>query len=299
MRKVLILVACILLFASCATTKAGYNLSKIQNNIQDYSYVGENLRLYETYIYHDFGNYKVKGCDLGTVYIPKYYNLSLSEQQKYILAPQKALIYSNDYYTRIERDNLSYYRRWIQNFHFSFQELKDDKLILRFYVTIKVNSKNNYKDVRLISSNSSISIPADENYGYATFEITKENISEIEKLFLDDNVYFCVDNIRTKFTEDECYFIKTYLNLFHEYSDLRKEFYNMLVQEFGQKDADSMLNNRLRIGMSKKAVKYMLGEPNRTNTSHGTWGTHEQMVYEKNYDKYIYIDNGVVSSWQN
>lgn len=302
MRKLLILICGLLLLTSCVSTKSGYNLSKIQNEIQNYEIVSEDLRSSGVYNYHDFGDYKIKGCDVGTIYIQKYYNLNLAEKQKYPLTPDKSLILSDRYYTKIERDSLSYYDKGIRNIRFRFQELDSGSLILRLYIDMKINSnKKNHKEAKILSANSNLSILADELYSSDSyFIITESNISEIEKIFSDNNAYFEIDNMRTKFSEDECYYIKTYLNIFPEYSKLKKEFLNMLVKKFGQKDADAMIKGNLRIGMSIDALEYMMGYPDHTNTTSGSWGVHKQLVYKRAYlgDQYIYVENGIVTSWQ-
>ena len=213
MRLFFTLICCSVLFISCVSTKAGYNLTKIQDDIHNYETVGEDLRISGTSCYHDFGNYKIKGTDVGSIYLKKYYNLNSSEKQKYRLAPDKALIFSDNYYTRIECEGLKYYERWIRNINFRFQELEAGRLILRLHISIRVNpKKNKYKEIKITSASSDVFILPVEHYGYeSTFEITEYNISEIEQIFSDDNVYFEVDNTRTKFSEDECFFIRTYL----------------------------------------------------------------------------------------
>lgn len=50
------------------------------------------------------------------------------------------------------------------------------------------------------------------------------------------------------------------------------------------------------IGMKKKEVELSLGKPKKVNMSVGSWGVHEQWVYER---QYLYIENGVLTSWQN
>ena len=49
--------------------------------------------------------------------------------------------------------------------------------------------------------------------------------------------------------------------------------------------------------MSEAALLKSWGKPQDINTSVGNWGVHKQYCYE-NY-KYVYVENGYVTSWQN
>jgi hypothetical protein len=51
------------------------------------------------------------------------------------------------------------------------------------------------------------------------------------------------------------------------------------------------------IGMSKKVVSLIKGEPERINTTTGSFGIHEQWVYENN--QYYYFENGKLTTVQN
>lgn len=62
-------------------------------------------------------------------------------------------------------------------------------------------------------------------------------------------------------------------------------------------------NAQIFIGMSQLELMYAWGEPNDINNTTSTYGTHDQWVYGT-YDsgskpQYVYVDNGVVSSFQN
>lgn len=56
-----------------------------------------------------------------------------------------------------------------------------------------------------------------------------------------------------------------------------------------------ILAGHVVIGMSKEMVRASLGEPIDVNRSVGSWGTHEQWVYDA---LYVYVENGIVTSWQ-
>ena len=66
-------------------------------------------------------------------------------------------------------------------------------------------------------------------------------------------------------------------------------------------------NHDWEIGMMDNEVIKSIGRPNRINRSVGKWGTHEQWVYSDRFnkkgqplkDKYLYFENGILTSWQN
>jgi phosphoribosylformylglycinamidine (FGAM) synthase-like enzyme len=57
---------------------------------------------------------------------------------------------------------------------------------------------------------------------------------------------------------------------------------------------------RVRTGMTAAEVKRSWGSPSKINASVGSYGRHEQWVYEReNYkNQYLYIENGILTSMQ-
>jgi len=51
----------------------------------------------------------------------------------------------------------------------------------------------------------------------------------------------------------------------------------------------------LSIGLTTQDVLEHMGHPNSINRSTGSWGVHEQWVYAY---KYLYFENGILTSWQ-
>ena len=65
----------------------------------------------------------------------------------------------------------------------------------------------------------------------------------------------------------------------------------------------SALNKNIRrdvvvIGMDADDLIWSMGEPSKINESVGRWGKHEQFIYRNSNIKYIYVQNGKVTSWQ-
>lgn len=50
------------------------------------------------------------------------------------------------------------------------------------------------------------------------------------------------------------------------------------------------------MGMTKDQVIITCGESKNTNRSVGSWGVHEQWVYEGN--RYLYLEQEKLTSWQ-
>jgi hypothetical protein len=63
----------------------------------------------------------------------------------------------------------------------------------------------------------------------------------------------------------------------------------------------ALANGIVYIGMQKIDLLIAIGGPHDINTSVGSWGKHAQYVYGYgSYDRiYIYLENDIVTSWQN
>jgi len=59
---------------------------------------------------------------------------------------------------------------------------------------------------------------------------------------------------------------------------------------------EAVLQRKIILGMTKQQVELSWGKPERINRSVGTWGVNEQWVYEG--QRYIYFQNGKLTSWQ-
>jgi len=70
------------------------------------------------------------------------------------------------------------------------------------------------------------------------------------------------------------------------------------TRDFGVKKADygDITSGRASIGMNSCSVIAALGHPERVNRTTTSSGTREQLVYGDR--KYVYLDNGVVTAWQ-
>lgn len=69
-----------------------------------------------------------------------------------------------------------------------------------------------------------------------------------------------------------------------------------LIIKYGHADGTKIFQGYIWIGMTKEMVLESWGEPKDINRSVGSWGVHEQWIYYG--DKYVYIENGKLASWQ-
>lgn len=70
-----------------------------------------------------------------------------------------------------------------------------------------------------------------------------------------------------------------------------------LTKKYGATNAKLIVERKVKIGWSKALCKAAWGEPEKINTTTGSWGTHEQWVYGDN--SYLYFENGKLTSIQN
>lgn len=73
------------------------------------------------------------------------------------------------------------------------------------------------------------------------------------------------------------------------------DYIKLLHPELTDRELTAILHHSVFIGMRESAVIYALGNPEKINTSVGSWGVHKQYCYTDNL--YIYIENGYVTSW--
>lgn len=85
-------------------------------------------------------------------------------------------------------------------------------------------------------------------------------------------------------------FAKAFNNRF-SYSDMRS-FYS---KKFGRRWGTLIANEKIGLGMTQEMVENSWGSPNSINRSAGSWGVHEQWVYDASY---LYFENGILTSWQ-
>jgi hypothetical protein len=77
-----------------------------------------------------------------------------------------------------------------------------------------------------------------------------------------------------------------------QYAKLEKQY----IAKYGQNTYEKLKQGFFWIGMNKEMATISLGSPNDVNRTVGTWGVHEQWVYD---NLYLYFENGKLTSYQN
>jgi len=70
------------------------------------------------------------------------------------------------------------------------------------------------------------------------------------------------------------------------------------IKKYGKYTYEKLRNGQYWLGMSDEMARISLGDPDDINRSVGTWGVHEQWIYRE-YNLYIYFENGKLTSYQN
>lgn len=84
-----------------------------------------------------------------------------------------------------------------------------------------------------------------------------------------------------------------------EYKRFRMKKFNELKQKFRAKDAQRILDQKVWIGMNQEQLILSWGEPDDKNRTVTKYGIREQWIYgEFPNVTYVYLEDGVVTSWQ-
>jgi len=77
--------------------------------------------------------------------------------------------------------------------------------------------------------------------------------------------------------------------------ELKKKREVAIIKEFGTKNGKRILNGEIWLGMTSSMAIESIGTPKEKNRTIGSWGEHEQWVYEY---RYLYFENDILKSWQ-
>lgn len=72
---------------------------------------------------------------------------------------------------------------------------------------------------------------------------------------------------------------------------------NLIRKKYGKANADLILSGKVRTGMTREMCRDSWGVPTDINKSSGSWGVHEQWVYDSS--NYLYFENGILTTIQN
>ena len=96
---------------------------------------------------------------------------------------------------------------------------------------------------------------------------------------------------------------KVYADFLNGYSDKTITRFETLAKKYGKANAKLIIEKRVKLGWSKELCRESWGSPTDINTTSGSWGVHEQWVYEVSYEDYynmscLYFENGVLTTIQ-
>ena len=90
---------------------------------------------------------------------------------------------------------------------------------------------------------------------------------------------------------------------FRPLEDYKKELADIkahneiLIKKYGVRIGKLIISGKVELGFTKEMCIESLGEPTDINVSTGSYGSHEQWVYDGN--RYLYFENGKLTSFQN
>lgn len=75
-----------------------------------------------------------------------------------------------------------------------------------------------------------------------------------------------------------------------------KEYRDLILKKFGSTKGKLILENKVRIGFTAEMCRYSWGNPIEINKTTGSYGVHEQWVFDGSY---LYFENGILTTIQN
>ena len=79
----------------------------------------------------------------------------------------------------------------------------------------------------------------------------------------------------------------------NEFQDKKKV--ELLIKKYGLKTYNSLREGYYWIGMTTEMALIAFGQPTEINETVGSWGNHQQWVYNSTY---LYFENGKLTSYQ-
>jgi len=79
--------------------------------------------------------------------------------------------------------------------------------------------------------------------------------------------------------------------------DEKRREESRLIKKWGKKTAKAIMEKEVFIGMTKEQVVASWGSPTDINRTVGSWGVHEQWIYN-DYGPYLYFENGRLTAFQ-
>lgn len=74
-----------------------------------------------------------------------------------------------------------------------------------------------------------------------------------------------------------------------------EKYKSSLISKYGKNIGVKIYNKQAELGMTSAMISTIMGKPNEINRSGGSWGIHEQWIYD---NIYLYFENDTLKSWQ-
>jgi len=111
------------------------------------------------------------------------------------------------------------------------------------------------------------------------------------KVFTYNNGYWLIEKDSLKGYTSEIYLEEN--QTMHDIKS--KNDKDNIIKKYGKDISNKIFEHQIWIGMSSEMTILSIGYPESINKTTGSWGVHEQWVYK---NKYLYFENGVLTSWQ-
>lgn len=118
-------------------------------------------------------------------------------------------------------------------------------------------------------------------------------VSEGQRIKVYDyfDTYWLMEKDSIKGYVSEIYLVKNQKMIEIEKNHSKDE----IRKKYGDIVADKIFNHLIWLGMTDVMAKLSIGNPININRTTGSWGTREQWIYK---NRYLYFENGKLTSWQ-
>lgn len=221
-------------------------------------------------------------------------NLSLKAQSKEELIEARKIIQHQITNLSIQLDSIE---KLITNFDIKELEAKSLKLKCIVSKNTYLSSKPDFsgeKIIDVVENDAVLLIDITESgYLYVAFQDKKGyllknevyNSNELESVFNSKMLFYNTESQKRD---------SIVIDSIKEQIKIKNAQY---IRKYGKELGSLILQKKVKIGMTSEMCVEAWGKPNDINRTTGSWGTHEQWVYDN--DCYLYFENGILTTIQN
>jgi hypothetical protein len=87
---------------------------------------------------------------------------------------------------------------------------------------------------------------------------------------------------------------------YRDLSEFQKRRYLKIEKGYTDNIIETIIGGSVKLDMTREQVIFSWGRPNDINKTVGSWGVHEQWVYNRGsiQRQYLYFENDKLTSWQ-